>query len=161
MPQPIVIFTPMHLEAQAIRRGLRSIGDSTTPIHVIGIGARHLPVPALLPVGSSIILTRFAGGINPSLNVGDLVLDDGAACLALPAASPHGSRLKQGKIIGRAALVASASEKAAIFAQTAADAVDMETHLVHDFASPSSDSAGYRTLAPYPDQAPMKILTGA
>jgi hypothetical protein len=141
MPPPIVIFTPMHIEAKAVRRGLRSIGDTRTPIHVIGISAKHLPDPAQLPSGAIIILAGFAGGINPSLNVGDLVLDY-ALDLPLASGNPHGLKVKRGNIIGRAALVATALEKAEIFTQTQPDAVDMESDVVREFAT----QHGYRII---------------
>jgi adenosylhomocysteine nucleosidase len=115
MPRQPIIFAAMHTEAKAIRKGL----GREAPIHVIGIGGKSIPSPAELAMADAIILAGFAGALDPTLKVGDLVLDTDLELPNLP--------FRRGRIHGSNKLIASSSEKTVLFRATGAIAVDMET----------------------------------
>jgi hypothetical protein len=126
-PQRPLILAAMHPEAKAIRRALRP-GDAD--VRVIGIGATSLPPVAEIRAASAIILAGFAGALDPSLNVGDVVLDSRIPLPGLP--------VRQGRIHTASTLVSTPAEKAELFAATGAVAVDMEADTVRQLA----DGAG-------------------
>ena len=113
-PRPLILAA-MHPEARAIRRGLGADAE----IRVIGIGATSLPPVAEVPAASAIILAGFAGALDPSLNVGDVVLDSRIPLPGLP--------FRRGRVHTATALISTPAEKAELFAATGAVAVDMET----------------------------------
>jgi adenosylhomocysteine nucleosidase len=112
----------MHTEAKAIRKGL----GRDARIHVIGIGGKSIPSPAELAMAGCIILAGFAGALDPTLKVGDLVLDTDLELPDLP--------FRRGKIHGSDKLIATSSEKTNLFRTTGAVAVDMETQAVQALA---------------------------
>ncbi len=71
----------------------------------------------------AVLLAGLAGGLDPSLAVGDLVLDGGA-----------GGRIRRGLIHTSPTIVSTANEKARLFAATGAPAVDMEGLAARGFA---------------------------
>jgi adenosylhomocysteine nucleosidase len=140
----------MSIEARAVRRGLRSLGKSEIAVHVIGIGATRLPRAADIPPGSVIILAGFAGGLNPKLNVGDLVVD---GVESEKVGRREGVKVWEGKIFG-GHFVSSVAEKGALFAETEAVAVDMESAAVRRFAEGSgAEFIGLRAITDRADQA--------
>jgi len=123
---PTLILTAMRQEAKAVGRALRGVSDVS--IKVIGIGARHLP-----PISgalSRIILAGLAGGLDPELRTGDVIVEP------YPATLPLGAR--GGRIHCSTTLVGTAAEKAALYASTGAACVDMESDIVRRAA----DAAG-------------------
>jgi nucleoside phosphorylase len=125
-----VIFTAMRQEARAIARalglkrleeGLYSAGAGGEVVLVtIGIGAKRLP--RLLCAGASrVIVAGLAGGLDPSLRTGDVVVDPCPSSL---------DGLRQGTVHTSARLVCTTADKAALFGSTGSACVDMETELV-------------------------------
>jgi hypothetical protein len=104
------IFTAIRAEARA----LRAVVPKDAELTVIGIRAVRLPRQI---DARGIILAGFAGALDPILGVGDIVRDD-----------PPGS------IYTSSEIVATALEKAYLFARTGARAVDMENAIVRRFA---------------------------
>jgi adenosylhomocysteine nucleosidase len=130
--QWLVILTAVRMEAKAVARGLGvragSLWDAGCPARrfgfpisaqVIGIGAKGLP-PGLTTNAGCVILAGFAGALDPALKVGDVVLDWRGG----PAPQPGSFRT--GRIHSANAIVATAADKAALFARTGAAAVEME-----------------------------------
>jgi adenosylhomocysteine nucleosidase len=118
-PQRPLILAAMHPEAKAIRRAL---GPGDAEVRVIGIGATSLPPVAEVRAASAIILAGFAGALDPSLKVGEVILDTRIPLPGLP--------FRQAPFHTAKALVATPAEKAKLFAETGAAAVDMETEPV-------------------------------
>src|SRR5580658_499315 len=71
-PRPLVLV-PMALEARRIRRRLEKRGIDC-PIVQIGLRAKNLPDVRDYSV-QMIILAGLAGGLDPNLEVGDVVID--------------------------------------------------------------------------------------
>ena len=122
MPREPVIFAAMHTEAKAIRKGL----GPEVPIRIIGIEGKKIPSPAELARPATIILAGFAGALDPSLKVGDLVLDTSLPLPNVP--------FRRGTVYASRGLVATSDEKAALFQSTGSLAVDMETAVVKALA---------------------------
>jgi hypothetical protein len=108
------IFTAIRAEAAAIR----PVVPDGAVLTVIGIRAVRLPVQV---DASAIIMAGFAGALDPSLRIGDVVYDT-------PPRGPSGSIHTSGE------LVATVQEKALLFRSTSARAVDMENAIVRQFA---------------------------
>jgi hypothetical protein len=110
--------------AIAERAGLAAIcggGDRAATAAAIA-RAREAGAEALLSFG-------IAGGLAPSLRPGSLVIADRVAeVAALPLDLPLAAR--RGTVLGAAVPVATALEKAALFARTGALCVDLESDLV-------------------------------
>jgi adenosylhomocysteine nucleosidase len=121
--QQIHVFTAVKMETRAIRAALPS-----RQIHTVGIGANHLPAREQLAGASLILLCGVAGALNPALNIGDLILDD----RSFPLSSEL--EIRRGMIVTATQIVANPTDKAALFAQTGGDAVDMEQSVVQAFA---------------------------
>src|SRR4051812_21598185 len=129
MSKRLVIFTAVEMEARAVARGLGlTIGrDGVTsgsidglPVEIRTIGIRGVRIPGELPPATGcVILAGFGGALDPALKVGDVVLDwpGGPA----PAGAFHLGRLHASHHI-----VATPEQKAALFRETSASAVEME-----------------------------------
>ncbi|MDB5334003.1 MAG: nucleoside phosphorylase, partial [Phycisphaerales bacterium] len=130
----------MEIEAKAVARALGL--DSPSPnkpskadragliveLHLIGIGASNF-ASAMLGADSAVfIMAGLAGGLDPSLRVGDVVIDDCPTGLLPDVAH------RRGGIHTAEHLIATTTEKAALFAQTGALAVDMETQIIRALA---------------------------
>jgi hypothetical protein len=123
----IQIFTAVTIEARAIQRSLRL---PEPKVQAIGIGAKHLPDPAKLQGIQLILLCGVAGALDPALRIGNVVLDD-------PDHHMGDSPIyRRGVIHTSSRIIATPGEKARLFAETGAMAVDMEQQIVRDFASP-------------------------
>jgi nucleoside phosphorylase len=139
----IVIFTAMRQEARAIARalGLRRLEEglysagTAGEVVLVTIGIRAKRLPRLLCAGASrVIVAGLAGGLDPSLRTGDVVVDP----------CPSGiDGLRQGAVHTSARLVCTTADKAALFGSTGAACVDMETDLVREAA----ESAGTQFVA--------------
>jgi adenosylhomocysteine nucleosidase len=136
----IIILTAVEIEAKAVARALGL--DSPSPnkpskadragliveLHLIGIGASHSPLLLRKGDAAIIMMAGLAGGLDPSLRVGDVVIDDCPAGLLPDVAH------RRGGIHTAEHLIATTTEKAALFAQTGALAVDMETRIIRALA---------------------------
>ena len=124
-----MIFTAVHAEASAIAEAVRTHGRlGTVDIRVIGIRAAHLPSDVATPEIRGIILAGFAGALDPTLRIGDVVVD------GLPPQGSGKATFRAGRIHTSSEIVATPTEKAALFQQTGAIAVDMEGETVRRFA---------------------------
>jgi hypothetical protein len=140
----LLIFTALRCEAEAISAALGY--SAMPPAGIFSIPARS-PRPAIdlypigmraavLPVGisplklSGVMIAGLAGALKPDLNVGDVVVD------APPQIIPTNLdfRMVAGEIFTSTAIVGQPQEKALLFEQTGAFAVDMETSIVRDEA---------------------------
>jgi Phosphorylase superfamily len=127
MLRRLLIFTALQLEARAIARQLRLslttptqyIGQPTPDLsihlHVIGLRGMHLPDIRKQPI--AIILAGLAGGLDPALRIGDVIVDENAE-----------------KIYCADKLISTPREKSELFRSSGAMAVDMESAIVRQFA---------------------------
>ena len=106
-----VSLCPLELEARAIRKAV------DVEVHVIGLRAANVPE---LPSNTRVILAGLAGALDPTLRPGDLVIDTPISGL------PQDLPWRVGSIHTSDQLVSTHAEKAALFRETAALAVDME-----------------------------------
>jgi hypothetical protein len=111
----------MRQEAKAVGRAIKGIADVS--IKVIGIGATRLP-----PIRASrVILAGLAGGLDPELRTGDVIVEP------YPPTLPLGAR--GGRMHTSASLVCAPAQKSAIFVSTGAACVDMESDIVRRAAN--------------------------
>jgi hypothetical protein len=76
------------------------------------------------------MIAGLGGGLDPQLNVGDVVVD--APAEIIPAGLPF--KMLSGEIYTTTGIVGHPQEKTLLFEQTGASAVDMETSIVRDEA---------------------------
>jgi hypothetical protein len=133
----------MQTEAKYVRRAV----GNTVPIHVIGIGARSLPPIAEARSAGYIILTGFAGALDPHLKVGDVVLDAGVDFCPNFAG-------KRGKIHCSTALIGTPAAKAELFSTSRCCCVDMESDAVRNLAAEAGvPFIGLRAISDTADEA--------
>jgi hypothetical protein len=135
----VAIFMAMGTEARAVARAFGMTppsagkpvygwsGERAIELHLIGIQARYLPVLDPERV-RCIVLAGFAGALDPSLRVGELVVTEGANVLQNTPLCRVGAIHTSGQI------VATPDEKAELFARTGAPAVDMEHGIVREYS---------------------------
>lgn len=122
----IIIFTALQMEERAIRKALRKIDN--VELSTIGIRAVHLSRAEQLEKQiNCLIMAGFAGALDPTLALGDIVVD-GPARWAIPPAWRRSTFLTADHIVG------SVAEKAALFQKTGAAAVEMENTAVRALA---------------------------
>jgi adenosylhomocysteine nucleosidase len=128
-PKKLLIFTAIRAEAKAVRRALEAsaatIGVSWQ-VRIVGIRANRLDAALPRETIGGIILAGFAGALDPSLKVGDVVVEGWSG-------EPLGFRC--GKIHTAGEIVATPAAKAVLFAATRALAVDMEGEIVRQAAN--------------------------
>ena len=132
----IAILTALMPEFRAIHR---AVGDQDgVTYHLMGLGAAR--VPQLQPT-TVVIVAGLAGALDPKLRVGDLVLDTDIA--GLPTELPWHC----GAIHTTDRLVATVAEKAALFRETYALAVDMEQASVRRALPQATRVIGLRAIS--------------
>jgi len=129
----LLILAALNREARAASRQLR--GRRIT-VHVVGIGANHLPAETARVV----LLAGYAGALAPDLRVGDMVIDD-------PRGRAAGLPCRYGPIYCSEKILATALEKQQAFERTGALAVDMESQRVREWADRlGADYIGARAI---------------
>lgn len=154
-PQTLLILTAVMLEAKAIARALEMPCPTPhTPskadrngiaitLAVTGVCAPHLPDAA----ADLVLMAGLAGALDPALAVGDLVVDDWPASLPLPAG------VRRGPIHTDPRIAATPAQKASLFAQTKALAVDMENAPIREWAQQKGTEFGaLRAISDRADQ---------
>lgn len=152
-----LILTALPMEARAIIRALG--GESRRPlpasfprrtpvveVHAIGVAANWLSDLPRTDVGC-VLMAGLAGALDPSLRIGDIVVDGHAGSVAFP------GPVRAGAIHTSPTLIATPAEKAALFQRTGALAVDMEQSVARAFAdSLDVPFIGIRAISDTADQ---------
>lgn len=137
--QRVAILTALWGEARAAARAFDVVPPRASQpahvnrqgisieLHLIGIRATRMPVLERSSL-TCILLAGFGGALDPSLRVGDVVVE------GLPEPSQSGLRFRPGRIHTSEAIVATAEEKASLFTRSGAVAVDMESDVVREYA---------------------------
>jgi len=124
---PLLIFTALRFEADALNKALRPDGQ-TLRIHVIGPSAQNMPKNGDVAGCRGIIMAGLAGALDPTLHDGEVVIDQPLVDTLQDA------RWRRGGIHTSDHLIATPAAKAALFESTGATVVDMETAKVRAFA---------------------------
>ena len=140
----LLILTALEYEAKAIAR---RIGDAAgVELRVVGPGATRLPAAAELASFDAVIMAGVAGALDPQFQIGDVVVDGD---IHRPA-----ERWRRGKIYTSKTIAATAAQKAALFAETGALAVDMEHAAVRAWAEQAGVAfVGVRAISDRADEA--------
>lgn len=140
----IVILTAIQLEARTVagvwglptpKPGQPVRTDGVVPsieIHLVGIGATRLPEKVTSPLVTALIMAGVAGALDPTLRVGDVIIDD------CPAAWLPPIPFRAGKIYSADEIVGAPADKQRLFAQSGALAVDMEAAIARELAARSN-----------------------
>lgn len=155
----ILIFTAVELEAKCVARALGikapSIGRPSEGhvagrrviLHLIGIAAAGLPPPEAGEGCRWVIMAGLAGGLDPALEIGEIVVEG----------SPEALRprlyCRRGRMHTANEIVAVPADKAALFRSTKALAVEMENARVRRWADQAGLSfIGIRAISDRADQ---------
>ena len=119
--QKLLIMTAMQMEADAIA-AIRNV--PTFELAVIGPGAKRMPENLDLNNSRGVILAGIAGGLDPMLQCGDVVIDESSdlKCGEIP--------YRRGKIHTADRIIATPQQKQDILEKTGALVVDMENAIV-------------------------------
>lgn len=176
----LIILTAVALEGQAIAGAwglpgpkpgapVRIEAAVLIEIHLVGVGASHLPPDLHSSAVSGIIMAGLAGALDPKLNVGDIVIDD------CPVGLKTGFIHRAGKIHTSPKLVSTPGEKQRLHRETGALAVDMESEIIRavaaekelpfvsiraisDSADETLDPAVLRMIDPFGRPRPLRIM---
>jgi hypothetical protein len=139
-----LILTAVQMETRAVQQTLR---HRRTAVHTAGIRAGHLPDPIQLANVSLIIMCGVAGALDPSLHIGDCILDDRDHRI------PDSPFYRRGRIHTASEIIASPHSKGQLFAETGALAVEMEQAIVRKWAAPFEIPViGLRAISDTADQ---------
>lgn len=135
---PILVTFALPEESQDFRQALRKRGDERIQVEHFGVGPAMAAarIESLLKTSKPqlLICAGFAGGLDSRLGTGDLVIGENLCSeqfLALGrtiGASQPG--VTYGSIVSRATPVETAADKQALFEETRALAVDMESETI-------------------------------
>ena len=120
----LLILAALQNESRAIHKAIPDWKSRNIHFLTIAIRARRLPDLRQFQPIQAIILAGLAGGLDPSLHVGDVIVDADDSF-----AGRLGS-LRPGKIHTASKMVATPEAKQLLFVQTGAAAVDMEQSAV-------------------------------
>ncbi|HTW95822.1 MAG TPA: hypothetical protein VMD30_13550 [Tepidisphaeraceae bacterium] len=133
----LLVVTALRREARVVARKVQGIA-----IHVIGIGAKHLPSEA----ARTIVLAGYGGALSPDVRVGDVVIDDRSG-------RAGGLSYRYGAIYCSETILATAQEKHEVFCKTGALAVDMESEPVRQWADRiGAEFVGVRAITDAADE---------
>lgn len=122
----MIILTAIESERRAVGKTLRLFGIAN-PVIAIGIAAARFPPN--IPSASIWILAGLGGALDPSLNIGDVILDDPHGLV------PNSVPIRRGKIHTAKKLIATPQAKAEAFTQSTAAMVDMEQSIIQQKAA--------------------------
>ena len=136
---PILVTFALRQESRDFREALRRESRDDIRVEHFGVG----PAVAAERIGRLLAMEKprllicagFAGGLDPRLAIGNLVVAENLStpdllARARTAATPDGPRCVFGSILSRSMPVESVPGKAALFRETGALAVDMESEAV-------------------------------
>lgn len=137
---PIFVTFALPEESRDFRRAIANRGPGNIRVEHFGVGpsmaAKRLAALLAGPRPRLLICAGFAGGLAPQLRLGDLVVAENLstpevlARVRMVAADATHFSCAFGAIISRALPVESIADKAALFRETDAWAVDMESEAV-------------------------------
>jgi adenosylhomocysteine nucleosidase len=138
----IVTCCAMELAARSVARALGARVGMSLPgdlkVHVVGIGARHLP--SLDASATAILSVGLAGALDPSLRRGDVIVEDASQLLQLD----RRPRCRAGRVSHADRIISTPEEKCELFRTSGgASVVDMETAVLRRTA----EQAGLRFAA--------------
>jgi len=121
-----IILTALEMEAEALRADLEGVHGMA--VEVIGPKAAGFEAEMLRGC-QGVILAGLAGGLDPVLKIGDVIMD-----------AKQDERIAQlpvvwGKIFTADRVISTPAEKAKLFAETGASAVDMESGIAAGHAA--------------------------
>lgn len=161
----ILIFTAVALEAKAVARAfdMRApspgrpaesfVLDRPISLHLVGIAARGLPQVQAAENRRWVIMAGLAGALDPTLAIGQIVIDGCPEPLRERLGHRHGPIHTADRIIEGPA------QKAALFRSTAALAVDMENAAVRRWAGDAGlGFIGIRAISDQADQTLEAIV---
>jgi hypothetical protein len=108
----IIVLTAIRMEARAISRAVGGAAE----VHAIGVGA--VRVPEIAGAGL-VVMAGLAGGVDPSLRVGDVVVDERSRLV-------EGLAYRRVKFACSSAVVGSVAEKAELWRRAGGAVVEME-----------------------------------
>ncbi len=153
------VVTGLAAEAKLIDKAHRRAKRPAPPIACAGASAEraHAHAARLIAQGAEVVLSfGLCGGLDPALRPGDLLLAEvtvSGSGQRFPVSAPLRARVEArlrkagltvagGNLLGSDTPVAAAEEKQALFGQTGARAVDMESHGV----AAAAQAAGAQVL---------------
>ena len=142
IPRKLVILVALQIEARALESVVATARG--VELHVIGMGAARLP---RIDPESVVIVAGLAGALDPGLRVGDLVLDGVVGDL------PSDRPIRVGTIHTSRRLISTPDEKAALFRETGAIAVDMEQGVARRALPQTVTVIGFRAISDPADMA--------
>lgn len=124
----VTIITPLSFEAQQLR-GIAS--SHRWSVRICGPGAggvQRFGEQCSIPAGATVILAGLGGGLNPSLQVGDLVvanevLNGHGVAFTPPLQRPEAG----GRVVSSNVICSTPSDKSDLRDRSGADAVDLES----------------------------------
>jgi hypothetical protein len=122
----IIIFTAVPMETRAVQRALA--GMNGMQVYPIGIRAKRMPSEPLAKNATALVMAGLAGALDPSLKVGDVIVEDRDNLL------PTDVPFRRGMIHCAEWIITTPEQKAELFARTGAAAVDMESQIVRNYA---------------------------
>ena len=160
-PQNILILTAIRAESVGIAQNMRDkraygiafpmdfgVPGWTIKLREIGIKARGLESIKVPDGCKLIIMAGLAGGLDPSLHIGDVIVATAPRWLDVP------TTFARRDIATTSAPIMAPVAKARLFAQTQASAVDMETSIVRKWAiNKGIDFMGIRAISDTADDA--------
>ena len=139
----LLILTAVQIEARAVYEALslhpagprvwrsEPAQRPAVELQVVGVRAVQLPDGVNRQNTRLLIMAGVAGALDPSLKVGDIIVDDFPA----GAEGSRPARLRQGTIHTSQTIVGTPAQKAELWAQTHALAADMENARVREWAA--------------------------
>lgn len=136
-PKRLIFLAALLPEARAIEKAIGNVVN--VQVHVIGMRAiRSLP---LIFPADTVVVAGLGGALEPTLEVGDLVIDTAVEAL------PSSLNWRIGPIHSSEFVLTSPRDKADAFAKTGALAVDMELAKVRELLPPDVRLIGLRSIS--------------